>query len=171
MPSYSRLIPGTSKTWINTGGDKVLTLTSLANGSVRQGDKSASVLHATYGRPEFLEFLFETACNVAGTNYNTVDLYIGESDSSTAGTNNPGGLSGADGALTNGTQLIWQLRQAGSLIVSNGAGTGVQKVRLRLMYPMQEYVIPVVANLSGQALHATASNHKLTMTPFYREIG
>lgn len=169
--AYSRLIAGTSITWINTGGDYVLTLTSLGNNAVRQGDKSGSIVDGTYGRPEFLEFFLETACNVAGTNYTSIDLFIGESDSATAGTNNPGGLSGADGILTNGTQLVWQLRHAGSLSVSNGAGTNVQKARMRLYYPACAYIIPVVANFSGQALHATASNHKLTMTPYYREIG
>lgn len=169
--AYSRLIAGASKTWINTGGDKVLTLTSLVNNAVRQGDKSDSIVDGTYGLPEVLEFLLETACNVAGTNYTSIDLFIGESDSATPGTNNPGGLSGVDGTLTSGTQLIWQLRHAGSLSVSNGAGTNVQKSRFRLYLPLCAYVIPVIANFSGQSLHATASNHKLTMTPFYREIG
>lgn len=171
MPrAYSRLIKGTSLTWMNTGGDKTLTLTSLANGSVRQGDKSASLVHARYGRPELLEIRAESAVAVAATNGTAIQLFMGESDNSTAATDNPGGLSGADGALTNGSELISQLNYVGALLMSNATGTGAQKTRLTYNGPVCEYVMPVVYNNTGQALSATASLHKLVITPYYREL-
>lgn len=166
----SRLVAGTPITWKNTGGNKLLTLTSLANGSAWQGEKSASLVHGTYGLPELLAIFFETALAVAGTNGNTVDLFFGESDSATAGTNNPGNLSGSDAAWSNPAELFGQLRYAGSLIVSNARGTNPQKVRLILPMPTVGYICPAVFNQSGQALHGTASNHALTVTPFYRTI-
>lgn len=171
MSNYSRLLAGTSVTWKNTGGDKALTLTSLASAAAREGDKSASIVHGTYGLPEYLEFRLETSMAVAAANGTTIDLLIGESDSSTAGTNNPGNLTGADASWSNPSELCTQLRLAGSLILSNARGTNIQKVRLVLPRPLSGYIIPVIYNQGGQALGSTASDHQLVMTPYYREIG
>ena len=168
MPSYPDLEPGTAKTWINTGGDYTLTLTSLTNGSAREGDKG-DFYDATKGYPEVLEILFETAVGSAATDGNTVELWVGESDSATAGTNNPGNLTGADAGVTNGDQLRRQLNLAGAMSLSNGRGTNVQKQRF-VYFPTHRYVIPMVYNASGQTLSGTASNHKITVTPFYRVV-
>jgi hypothetical protein len=168
MPSYPNLQPGSAKTWLNSAGTYAITLTSLANAALREGGKG-DFYDATMGYPELLEILFETAVGVAATDGNVIELWVGESDSATAGTNNPGGLSGADATVTNGAQLRRQLNYAGGLSLSNATGTSVQRVRL-LYHPTQRYVVPAVYNNSGQALSGTAANHKITVTPFYRVV-
>ncbi len=168
MPNYPTLVAGTAKVWASTGGDYLLTLTSLANAALREGGKG-DFFDATFGNPEVLEVLLETAVASAATDGNAVELLFGESDSATAGTNNPGSLTGTDQTVTNGAQVRRQLNFAGALSLSNGLGTGVQRQRF-VYFPTQRYVIPAVYNASGQALSGTASNHRLTVTPFYRVI-
>lgn len=165
--AYSDLVAGTAIVWKNSGGDKALTLTSIADQAVREGDKSATLVDGTKGLPELLEFFLESAVGSAATLGKEISLYIGESDSATAGTDNPGNLTGADATVTNGTEYILQLNFAGSLVLSNARGTSTQFQRLRYK-PVQSYIIPVVYNNSGQTLSGTAGNHVLTMTPYYR---
>lgn len=167
--TYSYLEAGTTITWVNSGGDKVLTLTSLADGSAREGDKSATLVDGTKGMPELLEFRLETAVGSAATNGLVVELWIGESDSATAGTNNPGNLTGADAGLSNPDELKYQLNIAGALALSNARTTSVQKQRFTY-FPTCPYIVPLIVNKSGQALSGTAGNHKLVMTPYYRKL-
>ncbi len=169
LPDYSFLEKGTSITWINTGGDKALTLTSLANDAGREGAKSATLVDGTKGMPEVLEVRLESAVGSAATDGREIELYIGESDNATAGDDNPGNLSGTDAALSNPGELARQCYYAGSLVLSNARGTNVQKQRL-LYYPTCPYIIPLVVNKSGQTLSGTAGNHKLVVTPYYRKI-
>jgi hypothetical protein len=165
--SYSDLVAGTAITWKSSGGDKVLTLTSLTNGSMREGDKSATLVDGTKGLPELVEFRLESAVGSAATNGKEINLLIGESDDSTAGNANPGNLTGADAGVSNPTELSQQLNFAGSLVLSNARGTNVQKQRIRYK-PICAYLIPVIYNDSGQTLSGTAGNHTLVMTPYYR---
>lgn len=169
LPDYSHLEAGTKITWASSGGDKTLTLTSLANDAAREGDKSDSLIDGTKGLPELLEILFETAVNATATDGKTVELYIGESDNATAGTDNPGNLTGADAALSNPDELKRQLYYAGALVLSNARTTNVQKQRF-VYFPTCAYVVPLVVNKSGQTLHATAGNHSLEITPYYRKL-
>ena len=104
LPDYSDLLMGTPVEYSTTGG-KLITLTSLANDAAREGAKSASWVDATYGMPELLEVRFESAVAVAATAGKEVELYIGESDHATAGTDNPGNLTGADALLTSPDEL------------------------------------------------------------------
>lgn len=168
MPNYPTLVAGTTQTWASTGGTYLITLTSLANAAAREGAKG-DFFDATYGAPELLEVRFETAVAVAATDGNTVELWMGESDSATAGTNNPGNLTGTDAGVTNGDQLRRQLYLVGAMSLSNARGTNVQKQRF-VYFPTQRYVVPMVFNASGQALSATAGNHLIAVTPFYRVI-
>jgi hypothetical protein len=165
--AYSDLVAGTPVTWTSSGGDKVLTLTSKADQNVREGDKSATWVDGTKGLPELIEVRFESQVGSAATNGKEIAVYVGESDSATAGIANPGNLTGADADVTNGTELINQLTFIGALILSNGRGTNVQKQRFRFR-PVCAYTIPVIYNNSGQTLGATGTNHVLVMTPYYR---
>lgn len=166
--AYSDLVAGTAVTWAPSGGDKVLTLTSLADNGAREGDKSASWVDGTKGLPELIEVRFESAVSSAvATSGRELELYVGESDNATAGTDNPGNLTGADAALSNPDELKAQLVFVGSLVLSNARSTNVQKQRFRFR-PVCAYSIPVVVNKSGVALSGTAGNHKIVMTPYYR---
>lgn len=164
---YSDLVAGTAITWTSSGGDKVLTGTSLTDGSAREGDKSATWVDGTKGLPEIIEVRFETKVGSAATNGTQVELYVGESDSATAGTNNPGNLTGADAALSNPSELTPQLIFVGALVLSNARGTNTQKQRFRWK-PLQAYTTPVVYNRSGQTLSGTGTDTVVVMTPFYR---
>lgn len=169
LPDYAHLVAGTAITWAASGGDKTITLTSLANDAGREGAKSGTLVDGTSGMPELLEVRFESAVASAATNAKEIELYFGESSSTTAATDNPGNLTGADAALSNPDELKAQLYFVGSLVLSNARGTNVQKQRL-LYWPTQICIIPLVVNKSGQALSGTAGNHQIVVTPFYRKI-
>lgn len=173
MPTtYSYLEAGTPIIWAASGGDRTITLTSLAANSAREGQKSPSIIHATKGLPEYLEILFESAPSETTRNGATIRLYICQSDSPTAGTNNPDNLTGTD-ALLSSTQIegLAQLDFVGALYFP---ATSAQQRQRFLFRPTNPYFIPVVYNVlrnaSGTAipLSAVASNHRIVFTPLYR---
>lgn len=164
--AYSDLVAGTALTWDTVPTTKTITLTSLANGSAREGGKSATLVDGTFGLPEFLEVRLESAVAVAVTN-TELELYFGASDSATAGTANPSNLTGADAGLSNPDELKGQSDFVGALSFSNARGTNVQVARFRYR-PICAYFVPFVVNKTGQALTGTAGNHKIVVTPYYR---
>lgn len=167
LPDYSTVFAGSSKTWDTVPTTYTLTLTSLANGAAREGVKG-DFYDATYGMPEYLEVRLESAVAVAVTS-TQLELYFGESDNATAGTDNPGNLTGADAALSNPDELKGQCYLVGGLTFSNARGTNVQKQRF-VYYPTCRYLIPLLVNKTGQALSSTAGDHKLVVTPYYRRV-
>lgn len=166
---YADYLAGTAKTWKSSAGDYAITLTSLANAAGREGAKG-DFQDGIFGAPAFLEIRFESAVGSAATNGNVAELWIGESDNATAGTNNPGNLTGADAAVSNPDEAKLQCGYAGALCLSNALGTAVQKQRMTY-YPSQRYIIPFVVNKSGQTLSGTAGNHTIVITPFYARSG
>lgn len=168
-PAYSYLEAGTAITWAPSGGDLVLTLTSKASGVAREGAKSATLVDGTKGMPEVLDIAFETKVGSAASNGTSIDLFLGESSSATAGTDNPGGLTGADADVATPAEKVLLLSLVGVLLLSNALGTGVQRGRFKF-YPTTPYIIPVVLNSSGQTLSGTAGDHKFIVTPYYRKI-
>jgi hypothetical protein len=169
LPDYVGLVAGTPITWAASGGDKTFTLTSLANNAAREGAKSGTLVDGTLGMPEVLDVRIESAVGTAATNGLEIEVYFGESPNATAGTDNPGNLTGADAALSNPDELKHQCHYVGSLVLSNARGTNVQKQR-HSYYPTLPYIIPLIVNKSGQTLSGTAGNHKLVITPHYRKI-
>lgn len=168
LPDYPTLVAGAPVVWAPSGGDQTLTLTSLANGAAREGPK-VDFASGTYGLPEALLIRLETAVASAATAGTTIEVYLGFSTSTTAGTDNPANLSGTDASLSNPDELKYQAVLAGVLVLSNAMGTSVQKTYLWAR-PLARAVIPLVINKSGQALSSTASDHKLVITPYYRQI-
>ncbi len=166
---YSTLTKGTAVTWTNTGGTKALNGKALSSTSIRQGDKSASLIDATSGFPEYLEFTAETKVQSGPTAGNEFLLYVGFSSSATAATDNPAGLTGADGTGPNADTLP-QLVLVGSIVMSNNLGTGVQRQPGMIIRPTKEYVIPVIQNSTGQTTSNVDGETIVTMTPWYRKI-
>lgn len=167
--NYSDLTPGTAVTWKNTGGTKALTLKNTTNTTIRQGDKSASLIDGTKGLPEVLRFTFETKLQSAPTAGLPFNLHLGWSSNATAGTDNPGGLTGADGTGPNVDVLTANIVAfVGALLMSNNLGTAVQRGLIAEVVPKAEYVIPVMQNSTGQTTTNVDGETVLTMTPFYR---
>lgn len=164
--NYSDLTPGTAVTWMNLGGDKTMTLKNKANGVIQEGAKSATLVDGTKGFPEVLRITVETKLGVAPTDGNEMRLFLGFSGNSTAGTDNPGGLTGADAVVADSDQLP-QLVFAGSVIVASSLGTGVQRQVLEVE-PKKEYVIPVIQNSTGQTTSNVDSETKVVIQPWYR---
>jgi hypothetical protein len=160
LPDYFKREAGTAKSWKSSGGDYALTLTSLANGSYRQGAKGD--LGAAWAQEWAV--MFSSAVGSAATNGLTIDLYWAPSTSGTAGTDNPGNCDGTDSALSSGAELVKQLIPLGSLHLSNARGTNVQKEYF-VLAPPTRYGMPVIGNISGQTLGSTAGDHEVRLTP------
>lgn len=161
LPDYFFNAVGTALSFKNTGGDYGLTLTSVTNGNGRQSAKAD--LGANWARKYAV--LFTSSVGSAATAGNEIELWWAPSTSATAGTDNPGALSGTD-ATFNSTpdEYKQQFVFVGSLVLSNGAGTAVQKQYFPLR-PIARYGMFVVVNKSGQTLGSTASDHEVRLTP------
>ena len=174
LPDYNDIVKGTARVWGPSGTTPTpthnMTLTSLADNAAREGPKSATWVDGTLGvMPVFLEICFESAVAVAATNGKEIELFFGESDDADAADANPGNLTGVDAALSNPDELKNQLNFVGALVLSNARGTNLQRQRFRYT-PLCHYIIPVVVNKAGQALHGTADNHTIIVTPYYLRI-
>lgn len=133
----------------------------MTNGNGRQGAKG----DLGANRARLWEVLFTSSVGSAATAGKEIELYWGASTSSSAGTANPGGLSGTDATFnTTPSEYKAQLIFIGSLVLSNNAGTGVQQQRF-VFSPPCRYGMPVVVNVSGQTLGSTAGDHTVTLTP------
>lgn len=165
------IIYGSAITWKSSGGTYAITCTSLAAAAIRQGVKSATLIAAPPGLstavlPDWLEIEFYVQMTSAPAAGGEVNLFLGFSDSATAGTDNPAGLSGTDATGPN-VDTLGQLEFAGAIVLSNNLGTGVQLARFTVR-PLDQYVIPVVYNNGSVALDATALHTLIQVTPAYR---
>ena len=166
---YADYFPGTAKVWKSSGGDYAITLASLANNAGREGAKG-DLNDATYGAPAFLDVFVTGSVGSAATNGLQIEYYFGESTSATAGTDNPGGLTGADASVSNPDEKKLQTFLIGGLILSNALGTGVQKQAFTY-FPTARYLIPLVVNKSAQTLGSTAADFAITVTPYFARSG
>jgi hypothetical protein len=165
LPDYFKNEAGTELTWVNTGGDFTLTLTSLANDAARQGAKG----DLTAQWAQRWAVYFQSSVGSAATNGNEIEVYWAASKNATAATENPGNTSGSDAALSNPDELKHQLIYIGSLILSNARGTNTQAQYFEF-YPPTRYGMPVIVNKSGQTLGSTAGDHEFTIVPVERRI-
>jgi hypothetical protein len=149
--------------WQSTGGSYTLTCTSVTNNNGRQGAKGD--LGETRSRYYMASVTFSVGS--AATAGNEIEVYWAASPSATAGTSNPGGTSGTDATFnTTPDEYKMQLQMIGSLVLSNNAGTGVQRQNLGPFIPRFRYGMPVVVNKSGQTLGSTAADHTVTLYPW-----
>lgn len=153
---------GTAYVWDSVGTNGTITLTSLANAAARQGTKAD--LGATRAKKYMASILSKMA--VAATDGTELELWWAPSPSGTAGTSNPGNVSGTDAAYTTPAEYKRQLQFIGSLVLSNAAGTGAQYQVVGPFAPRLRYGSPVLVNAAtGQALSGTAGDHVITIWP------
>lgn len=165
LPDYIKNEVGTSITWLGSGGTYAMTFASITNNNGRQGVKG----DLGANRARIWDVLFTSAVGSAATAGNEIELWWAASNSGTAGTNNPGGTSGTDATFnTTPDEYKQQLLFIGSLVLSNNAGTGIQKTWLSFVPPCR-YGMPVYVNKSGQTGSATENLHGVTLIP--REEG
>lgn len=144
---------GTSVVWTSSGGTKVITLTSLADDGGRAG--ASHDFGADF--PTRCIVTLELDFNVAPTAGERVDLFWA---SSIDGTNFDAEVTTADEAFTEANNV--RLKLIGSLICTND--TDPQRTSW-LFYLPARYGKPVIVNKSGQALTATGTDQKITVTP------
>lgn len=164
--NYSDLTPGTALTWKNTGGTFAMNMKALANAGIREGPKSATLVDGTKGFPELLIVTAETKVQATPTDGREFNVYLGFSSSATAGTDNPGGLTGLDAAVGDVDQLP-QLVFVGAIIMAGSLTTGVQRQVFQVR-PLREYLIPVCHNDTGQTTSNVDGETVITIRPWYR---
>ena len=167
--------------WANTsdyagdGGTRTdqIDLTGLAAAAARQGDKK-DVSGGTGKRAARYTITVRIEFASAPTDGDIVDIYMAPSLSNVAGTANPGGIVGADGAYSGsaGSTLLESLKQLdfiGTLTCTNDGTTVVQQQSWVYAPPLQA-VTPVVVNNATPAFVADAVEMSITMTPLMDEV-
>ena len=152
----------TSSNW-STTPNALITLASIANGAGRQGGKidlgaSWKQLYIPVLRVEF---------QATPTSGAAATLAWAPSNSATAGNDNPGGCTGADGAFSD-ADLFNQLIIIGALHCDNAAS--VQQVYLGEFRPPTQYGSPVVWNASGATLDADNIQQGVILIPITETI-
>ena len=147
-----------------------IDLTGLAAGAAREGDKVdlGNPRAAAWGATIGVEM--NVAPAVATRN---VSLWWAASINAAAGTLDPGGVSGADGAYTGtaGDSLadsILQLILIGVLPATSDAD-GVIQAMTWIFSPQTRYGTPVVFNETDQAFEGDAIEMFITFTPIVDE--
>lgn len=152
---------GTTIVWTSSGGDKGITLTSLANNAGRIG--ASLDRGATHSRK--MRFWLQVDFAVAPTKGTSVDLYIMTSDNNTDW---DGGTAPTDAALGSADTLP-QYTHVGSLVVDD-LTTPMQSTSFEIECGAR-YIAPVVFNnATGQALTSTGTDQIIRMTPIIDEI-
>lgn len=162
LPDFLKHEVGTPITWKGSAGTYAMTFASITNNNGRQGAKG----DLGANRAPIWDVFFTSSVGVAATAGNMIEVYWASSDSATAGTDNPAGLSGTDATFnTTPDEYKAQLIFLGGLVLSNNAGTGIQKQWLMPFSPPHRYGMPVIVNKSGQTMGATEGDHTLTFVP------
>lgn len=143
-------------TWQASGGDYALTLTSLANGAGRMGEK-IDLGQGDDTFPGLLAFYLVTKFALAPTAANALELYWAPSyDNATF----PGHVTGADAALpATVADNKAQLDFLGTL--SATADTNAQAQLMGVHTPVVRYGAPVLVNAAGVALSGSSEDHTL----------
>lgn len=148
-----------------------IDLTGLAVGAARQGNK----VDLTTPRAARFAVTLRLEYDVAPTSPGKIaSLWWAPSVAAAAGTANPGGVSGVDGAYTGtaGDSLadsILQLQHIGDLNCTSDA-TGVVQQQTFIWFPPSRYGTPVVYNEADQALEPDAVEHSIILMPLIDEV-
>lgn len=152
----------TVKSFKSSGGDAVITLTSLANAAGRisavldlgAGSKSGEYVWA-----------MRTRVAVAPTVGAAVRVYLA---TGLDGTWETGDFTAGDGAVSS-EDLMKNLTLVGS-VIADEASTTKDFVRNGLLYIRARYIRVAIWNDMGQALSSTATDHEFFLFPVPTEI-
>lgn len=136
---------------IGTPTDVQMDLTNLAaSGGARESAKFD--FGATWAGLHSVDACIEF--ETAPTDGETVDFWIAFSPSSTAGTGNPGSLTGADAAYTETDGKLGQMRFVGSLPLENDV---INIGHVGTFTPLHRYGILVIENNGSTNFRSTAT--------------
>jgi hypothetical protein len=146
--------------WTSSGGDKAITLTSLANNAGRIG--------ASYdrGTPRSRKMRFEVEIDFASspTKGTTVDLYLITSSDNSKWDGGTAPTDAALGSVDTLPQLVW----IGSLVLDDI--TTPNQIASFEVEVSARYIAPVIYNNgSGQSLTATGTDQIIRMIPIKDE--
>ena len=164
MSNEIRVKQGSAVVWKAGGGNKAITLASLADDAGRCGEKAD--LGATFA-PRYAVTV-EINLDAAPTAGNSIEIYWAPShDNSTF----PGGATGTDAAYKPGEEDEWkkQLLLIGCLVVTADADSVVQ-TQVFVFSPPGRYGCPVVINKTAQAFEGDNDDHQITLTPLIDEV-
>jgi hypothetical protein len=182
MPNEIHQKPITAVVWADTtdyAGDvgtrtHQIDLTSIAAAAARQGAKAdLAVSGANLGSLYAMYAAIEM--DVAAASGELVDFYLGFSPSGTAGTANPGGLTGADAAYTGtaGDSLadsLLQLQHVGSMVLTADIATVVQFQFIGYFVAPERYASLAVVNNASQAFEGDAVEMGVRVVPYVSEV-
>lgn len=161
---------------LGTKSDQI-DLTSLGAGAARQSAKVDlnSDITPTTSLATRYSVTVAIEMDVAPTSGDLVDVWVGFSNSATAGTANPGGLSGSDAAYsgTAGDSLDDSLKQLtfiGSLVATVEIATTVQFQTVGWFVAPERYASFVIDNNTGQAFEGDAVEMGIRIIPFVDEV-
>jgi hypothetical protein len=161
---------GTTKKWKSSGGDAVITFTSVTNAAGRLGgqlDLGDLLAANTAARAGWYRWYAKTKCQATGLVIgNTIDLYWAgwNVDASGAATDPDGNVGASDAAFATAA-LLNNLKLAGSVVVDSLAGSTVL-AKSGIVFLPYRYVSPVLWNGSGATASATATDTEIWLTPF-----
>lgn len=156
--------PETTVTFKASGGDAVITLTSLANGA---GRVSAQLDRGAGSKPGLYTIQFITKAAAALAVGAQLFIYFLQTSTSA---NVPGNLGTADAAVSSSDK---QRNLGAPVCIVNADSTSNGEVQLtnsNIIEVYGRYNSVMVWNALGQALSGTAGDHVITMTPYPADI-
>jgi len=160
MANLVYLQPGTALTWLASGGDNLLTLTSLAATSGRNGaldDFGTAAVAREYAWRFWCKF---STTPVVGEQ---IEIYWRTSDGTS-----PDNDDGGDVALSS-TDKLRNLIALGALVVDEASTTPVFACSGYLEHT-HRYGGPVIYNATADALSSTAADHGFSILPVPYEV-
>ena len=152
-----------AKTWRNTGGDAVLTLTSIGAGAGRQG--ALLDLLAT-ARPTRYEWRFFTKFATAPVVGEIIRIYLKTADGAQA---HPDNDDGTGDAAVSAVDKLRNLKLLGIMVVDEASATP-EFVASGSVDIVSEEVAPVIWNGTADGLSATAGDHGFDLVPIPPEM-
>jgi hypothetical protein len=149
--------------------DYEIELANVADGAARQSDK------ADLGENRALEYSVRAAFEFGATPSagETVELYWAPSPSGTAGSANPGNVSGADaeyaGYSSDLDASLKQMEFIGAFVATAQAAGTVQVGEVAVFAPSQRYGSLIVVNRSGAAFHSNDIESHVVFDPLILE--
>ena len=156
MTSKAYILPETALQWLNTGGDELLTLTSVAAGAGRQGALHDFGTSARSPAFTWRAYVIMATTPVVGE---TIDIYWKTSDGT-----HPDNDDGTGDIAVSAEDKLKNLQYMGSIIIDEASTTPDFVAHGSLLHE-HRHGSPVFWNATADALSSTATDHGFILTP------